>query len=193
VAVSPFVRGSPPNPAITPPASGFSVQGGNYNLGVVFTANNNLAVDGLGFFDTVGNTPHDQWVGLYDSGQNLIASALVLHTGATTSGYFWQNITPVTLTSGQTYTVDTAYDGTNLNSYIYSAVNIPSFNSQVTFGGTTFAGGGPSLVFPSSVDGGAPFYYGPNFSIAASIPEPATCATLLGLGGLGFAAWRQRR
>src|SRR5262249_44331438 len=91
---------------------------------------------------------------------------------------------------GQTYTADTWY-ASNPDSYIFPPGNPPTFSSWITYNGTTFTGGS-SLTFPTSLDSGQPFYYGPNFSIVSPVPEPSTGAASAAVVALAFAAWRRR-
>lgn len=95
-----------------------------------------------------------------------MTSANVPLSGLTDS-YFLENITPVTLTGGQQYTV-AAWTGNNP----WAWGGAPIVNPAITFtyGSTHYAYGSPA--FPTG-DYFVGAYYGPNFSIGA-VPEPTT-------------------
>ena len=174
--------------AFIPQTSALSVQGGHYDLGVLFTANENLTVDALGIYDTPGFTGGET-VTMYDSGGNVLSSAFVTDAGALVDGYFWQAIAPLALIAGQQYTVSAFY-ATNPDSYLYGSP-LPAFDPGITFNGTRYEVG--SLQWPTLVDGGQPFYYGPNFSIVAStVPDAGRSSILMGLAVLGLFALRSK-
>ncbi len=160
------------------------------NLGIVFMANTNFSVDALGFYDQSDLTGPET-VGLYDSSGNLLASAIVSLSDSVVGGYLFQSITPVALTAGDTYTVD-AYVGANDWSYGATA---PNSAAEVTYEYHDYAYGG-ALSYPTQTINEAPSqkgtYYGPNFEIESTLPEPATL-TLFGAGLLGLGVVRRRR
>lgn len=175
--------------AFIPQTSALSVQGGHYDLGVLFTADENLTVDALGIYNTPGFTGGET-VTMYDSGGNVLASAFVTDAGALVDGYFWAPIAPIALSAGEQYTVSAFY-ATNPDSYLYGPP-LPAFDPRITFDGTRYDAG--SLKWPTLVDPGLPFYYGPNFSIVDSaVPDAGASSTLMALAVLGLFALQSKR
>lgn len=170
--------------AFTAPAGLATNVGANdpVNLGLVFTANSNFSVDSLGIYDQPQLVASEQ-VGLDDfSTQALLASTTVLLTDPETNGYLFHSITPVALTAGNDYVV-VAFVGDN--PWAYGAA--PIQDSLVTYLEPRYLYGN-TLAFPDFYGGnfvGA--YYGPNFTIASTVPEPASVSMLsIGLALVGF-------
>ncbi len=161
--------------AFTAPTTGLNTTApdeGSVNLGLVFTPNFTFMVDALGFYDGLGVTGSEE-VALYDSTGDLLASTTVTLGGTLVNNYLFQSITPVTLTAGDTYTVDA-----------FVATNGWTFGPVGTVNGVTFSNDSflysSALAFPTNTGGGGPVYYGPNFEIVgANIPEPGSFSLLL--------------
>jgi hypothetical protein len=161
--------------AFTAPTTGLNTVAadeGSVNLGLVFTANTTFMVDALGFYDGLGVTGSED-VALYDSTGTLLASTTVTLGGTLVNSYLFQSITPVTLTSGDTYTVDA-----------FVATNGWTFGPVGTVNGVTFDNNSflysSALAFPTDTGGAGPVYYGPNFEIVGSnVPEPGSFGLLL--------------
>jgi hypothetical protein len=150
--------------------------GSPVNLGLVFTSNSTLSIDALGIYYQSSLTAPEQ-VGLYDASGNLLASATVSLSDNLMGGYLFHGIAPVTLTAGNTYTVD-AYVGNNPWAYGTAA----PITSGVTFKNSTYLYSG-GLAFPTATGGYT--YYGPNLEIVSN-PEPrglGLLVTLIVLGG----------
>lgn len=138
--------------------------GGPVDLGMVFTPNNNITVNALGFY-ALSDVTGDEPVAIYDSGGNLVAENDATSADALTDGYFWVGITPVSLTAGNQYTV-VAYTGDYDLDWAYGAS--PIVSSTITYEGQTYIYT-EGLAFPTStVDHAPTAYYGPNFSIGPS-------------------------
>jgi len=160
------------------------------NLGLEFTANTNFSVDALGFYNQSDLTGSEV-VGLYDQSGSLLTSATVLLTDSKTDGYFFHSIAPVALTAGATYTV-VAETGNNPWSFgPFPIAPVPTA-ADITFVKDDYNYTG-SLAFPNASGGSGPAYYGPNFEIAASTPEPGLYGVLaIGLSGLVLVSGRRR-
>jgi hypothetical protein len=158
------------NPAFEPPTGGPNnpVWGANdpVNLGLVFTPVANITVNALGFYDTLGATGGET-VAIYNSSGAAITSVNVSLSDLVDS-YYWANIAPITLFSGQQYTVD-AFVGNN--TWSWSAIpQVPVVSSSITYVEPTYLyGGAPG--FPIYNYPPLSAYYGPNLSV---VPEPTT-------------------
>lgn len=157
------------------------------NLGLVFTANANFSVAALGFYFTSDDTAPEE-VGLYDSSQILLASAIVSLSDPNVSGYLFHSIEPVALTSGNQYTL-VAFTGFNDWSY-GSTPPIQAAEVTYDYHDAVYTG---SLAFPTNTAGaaGGPngTYYGPDFVIESAIPIPEPCSLVMfasALGGFGI-------
>jgi hypothetical protein len=156
------------------------------NLGMVFKANSNIDATALGFYDIPDLTgPED--LSLYNSSGDLLAFVVVDPTTAPlTSDYFFEPISPVALTKGQTYTV-----AAQVNDNPWQFGTLAPTSPQITFLNDSYVYGSSS-AFPTLTGGSGPAYFGPNLTFA--VPEPATWAMmLLGVGMIGAGLRLARR
>lgn len=143
------------------------------NLGMYFTADTAFSVTSLGIYADPGLAASEQ-VGLYDfSTKALLASATVQLTDPETDDYLFHAITPVTLTAGREYAV-VAFVGNN--PWTYGDLTAPIVNPEITYDGSGYNYTN-TLTLPT-FDGGTSSYYGPNFTIAGAVPEPASLVML---------------
>ncbi len=161
------------------------------SLGFVFSTNSAVTVDELGYFEVSGapfQTSHS--IGIFDSSGNLITSTTIdAGTAGSLDGDFrFQNITPVTLNAGATYTI-AGTTGGNADPWAYGNA-YPS--DTITMQGLNTVGSiniGPnaamfssssSLVDPTTHYSDFTLYAGPNFEIAdtTQTPEPASAALI---------------
>jgi hypothetical protein len=163
------------------------------NLGLVFTANSNSAVNALGFYfqnDLTG----PETVGLYNSAGALLSSTIVPLSNAQVDGYVFQTITPVALSAGNQYTV-VAFVGNN--DWSYSSI-APNQAAGVTYDYHNYLYSS-SLQFTtqtaSAAGGPGGTYYGPNFTLqSTATPLPAGLPLFAsGLSVLGFFARLKKR
>jgi hypothetical protein len=177
------------NPSVWPNADNQ-----DFNLGYSFRVSSPMTVTALGYnyFGVPLNASHQ--VGIYDSNQDLLASATVDNSSTPFNSYLYTSLgSPLDLSRGTYYIVGTTL-GQN-DGYIYAARNL------VTAPGVTFLrswfsdGNGGTLSFPdlSSPNG----YFVANFLIGAgAVPEPTSGISLaigIGMAGVCGYAWRRRK
>lgn len=154
---------------------------GSQSLGWQFQVNTPILVDGLAFWGSSITQNHD--VGIYnDSTQALLVSATVLTSDPQTGTGPWRvhSIAPVLLTPG---TYDIAAE-TGADNYTFSPTSM-STNPEITWLADRFLFGSGVLAFPSqSSGGGLQAWFGPSFTAASAVPEPAP----VGLFGAGLLA-----
>lgn len=172
-------------------------------LGDDFTVNApGLTVVGLGAFDSgKAGLSTDIMIGLYNLTTASWATPLVNFNGTpdpTGAAYVWRSITPVSLISGDQYSiVGLGFNGAdeNYNTNIAgvngsSPISFDSFGGKLTNGVSRFGGSGDpssSTIWPFASAFGAA-------SLEVSVPEPAAWALmLLGLGAVGATARIGRR
>jgi len=162
-----FTAGPGGNPFLSPSDPGYGTGPLNYdpglpvNLGNVFTANTNLWVTGLGFYNQPSLTGPET-VSLYGQSGNLLASTPVSLTGPVVNGYIFQSITPLEISPG-TYTV-----AAQVNNNPWSFGPAPATASGVTFQYNDYAYTS-SVAFPTIPNGSGPTYYGPNFQFTPGL------------------------
>jgi len=177
--------------------TGYSVYGnGSKIYGFEFEANSAVSVTALGNLDATGSGfSQPQQVGLWDLDGNLLASTFVDNSDPLVNDKWrFHEITPVTLTSGQSYIVG-GQGGADFTAFI----NTPYVDPRITFvqdrHGYVGSFSNDPLFFPNESDNrglNEASYFGANFQLAA-VPEPGSLV-LFGFAAVwgGLAARRRR-
>lgn len=159
-----------------------------WTLGYQFTANSNTSVIGLGTWNS--GISGDMEVGLWDSAQNLLASAFVNAADAQhgTANWVFASIAAVALTSGSNYYVGSY----GISDYAFDVGGF-STDSRISYVRDAWTRG---LGFPnltSGFVGPTTGFFGGNVLLADSaVPTPGALA-LVGIGLAGIAVSRRRR
>ncbi len=184
-------------PAYAITGSGIYIGDRPVSVGFIFTAEQNVALTGLGFHDDQLNglnQAHD--VALYSIAGTVLAMATVAAgTSAPLIGeYRYATLgSSFMLQSGTQYVLAAHTDSTD--GYRYATVPPATLNVSplITIGAQAGVYNyGPSLAFPQ-FHAGYDIYATPNLLLAGPVPEPGTWALMLaGLAGVAGLAHRRR-
>ena len=161
-------------PTLSPNGSGVG------NDGLFFTPTTAISVTALGYVDCGFTVGHD--VGLYDVTTSLLlASTTVTISSTPDSGFYYNLITPISLTAGDEYAVVGTQVASDSNWTADSIITAP----EITYDGYQYDYSA-TLDLPTITYGTA--YFGPNFQYTVAfepVPEPTVFSGfLLGLGVL---------
>ena len=170
---------------------------GSAMVGWAFTANADLTVTELGYFDFGGDgLGESHQVGIWQDGGALLGSVTVQPDGTLSDGFRYASTSPISLISGQKYVV----------AGFQSAQSDPFAIDGAASGGFSVAPGlgydGSRISFNSGFSRPSGYYtavgsdvFGPNLKFAAAVgspvPEPGTA--LFSLGLIGAIALNRRR
>jgi len=172
----------------TKPGSDFT--NNTWSLGFTFTANQNISVTRLGFYDDRKNGLTERHeVGLFDMSGSLLGSAFVDNGDALDGWFRYDAVAAINLTSGTDYVIAAT---TGLENYTWDPVGF-FVNPAISFVEDRFSLSA-SLVFPT-IASGVSGWFGPNFqwevSNEGNIPEPGSLM-LVGLALVGLSRVRRR-
>lgn len=177
-------------PAVTSFDSPAVFFGQEHSLGFAFTANQNLTVSSLGYYDSNRDgLTADHYVGIYDANHTLLGSATV-GSAATLLGDFRYTTlnSAIQLIAGNTYFIAGTTGGSS-DGWVYQASNIVT--NGITYANSYFHANTTVLTFPESLAADRQ-YMTVNFNVNA-VPEPETYAMLLAGFGLVGAITRRRK
>jgi hypothetical protein len=177
--------------------------GGNYTFGIVFTANQNIWINYLGYYykPTSGMSNYHP-VGLFDDtlsdpGYGTLLASTIVNSGSSYSSanFLYNAIAPVELLAGDTYLIEGVTYGDPW-AYLLNGNSNPllTVNPNITILGANFQSGTGSsqtiadLSFDSA-DGSTTYYFGPDMGLT---PEPNSL-WLLGSGLAGLAGLIKRK
>ncbi|MEH2092953.1 MAG: DUF4082 domain-containing protein [Nostoc sp.] len=172
-----------------------SVNNTNQTIGWSFTANDNLSVTALGFYDQTPGNPLSQshLVGLWTSDGNLLASTTVQTTSPLTGSFRYEDITSVNLLAGISYVIGAAI--TSPFSDFYTIPGVVNTAPEITLTRSARNGTSQGFSFPSTLTAGNG-RIGPNFKfdvVTQAVPEPTSLIGILGLGAFGITSLRKRK
>jgi hypothetical protein len=163
---------------------------GNWTFGQVFTPNQNIYVDFLGYFNPSTGMLDSHPVSIWDANGGLIASSTITSgSGFFTTHFLYNPISTVTLFAGHTYEI-TGVSGSDNYAYgdtgwtLFAPVTYIGYNYCLSCG-DVFTGTGTTNL------GVGDAFWGPNFGWTPT-PEPGTLA-MLGTGVLGLAGVIRRK
>ena len=153
-----------------------SIDTTNMTAGWSFTANANLIVSALGFwdFDITQPLTMSHNVGLWTSSGTQLATTVVQTNSPLTGSWRYVSITPVNLISGQTYIVgsDIVSPFTDAYTRVPTAGGSVVTSGLITIGTSFISSSASGFVFPGTAEPTFLGRFGPNLIIAQAPPTP---------------------
>lgn len=148
-------------------------------IGWQFTVSTQIWVSDLGVWnnDQTGGIESPHQVGIWDESQTLIASVTVDNAGAVVGDWIYASITPVTILTGEVYTIGALYFAGDYDYYISSASSMTT-DPDVTWLNSVYPTAGDlGFVYPGS--NSASFgRFGPNFIFDETSLEQTTWGSI---------------
>jgi hypothetical protein len=163
-----------------------------YSLGEVFTVNQNITVDYLGYFyDSSAGMSESHQVSLYDADGHPLASTTITNASLPDSAdhFLFNYIKPITLIAGETYVIDGASGVADL--YTWNDQGFTVYAPITLLGDNWSGNGGSTAVFTGDTpaNGASDGFGGADFG---TTPEPSSFL-LLGSGLAGLAGLLKRK
>jgi len=160
---------------------------GNWTFGEVFTANANIWVGYLGYYNQPGGMNDTHPVGIFDAAGNLLTSTVV--TGGSpysTANFLWNPVSPVELLAGDTYVIEGV---SNSDLYTWNDPGFTVYSPITILGNNWILGNGLNFNGTGLINDVSDGYWGADF---APTPEPSSFL-LLGSGLAALAGLVRRK
>lgn len=162
----------------------------SWSIGWSFNVLSSINVTSLGMYDDNGDgfASGRSDVGIYNSSGTLLVSTTVSSTDALNGFFRMKAISPFSLAVGNNYYIagTTGSDNYTWNPDGFSTI------PEIQFVADAFRQSG-TLVFPNQGSSGVTGWFGPNFGVTSTVPEPSTFALMVPALFLVGTAVRRRR
>jgi len=163
---------------------------GNWTFGEVFVPTQNIAVNLLGYYGSVGGFSSDHPVGIFDASGNLLAQTDVTNSSTLFSAHFVFNQIPtITLLAGQTYVIEGV---SNTDNYTWDDPGFQVYGPLTILGNNWIFENGLNFNGTFLINDVSDGYWGADFGLIP-VSEPGSLLILLGSGAAGLAQLLRRK